>query len=239
MLSNILEDLQTLRMIAKLIPEYCDGHDEECVQNNAFELIFAMDEVVSPMGYREQVTYQDIDDYVKMDSAEEKLAQIIDESKEQNQREIMKQKAAQFDKVKKAQLKAGLGGNKQYLNSMISGIGGGLSGNYKNTSISSETYRGYGNDNVSIEYNNNDNVQKKFANDTDSDDDNTGYKKKKSKKSAKISGMQIGGRKAKKDKWLSKQEEIDRENLMINNLMAMRTDNNMDDMDDADLKLLN
>ena len=69
MLSNILEDLQTLRMIAKLIPEYCDGHDEECVQNNAFELIFAMDEVVSPMGYREQVTYQDIDDYVKMLSA--------------------------------------------------------------------------------------------------------------------------------------------------------------------------
>lgn len=49
MKSNILEDLQSLRMITKLIAEYCQGQDEICIKNNIFELIFAIDEVISPL----------------------------------------------------------------------------------------------------------------------------------------------------------------------------------------------
>merc|ERR1712217_1013778 len=46
--SNIIKDLKTLRLLAKLVPEYCEGggHDEECVMAKSFELIFAFDEVV-------------------------------------------------------------------------------------------------------------------------------------------------------------------------------------------------
>merc|ERR1712154_344015 len=81
MQSNILEELSTLRMIAKLVPEYCGGHDEETVSENAFNLLYALDEVVTPMGYKEAVSYKQIEDFVKMDSAEEKLSEIIQKSK--------------------------------------------------------------------------------------------------------------------------------------------------------------
>ena len=43
--SNILEDLETLRLLAKLVPEYVPSLDEEGVSAAAFELLFAFDEV--------------------------------------------------------------------------------------------------------------------------------------------------------------------------------------------------
>ncbi|ETO35623.1 hypothetical protein RFI_01442 [Reticulomyxa filosa] len=79
MQSNIIEDLNTLRVIAKLVPEYCHGHDDEAVTKHAFDLVFATDEVITPMGYREQVTFKQIQSFMEMDSAEEKLTQIIED----------------------------------------------------------------------------------------------------------------------------------------------------------------
>ena len=43
--SNILEDLETLRLLAKVVPEYVPSMDEEGVSAAAFELLFAFDEV--------------------------------------------------------------------------------------------------------------------------------------------------------------------------------------------------
>ena len=53
--SNILEDLDTLRLLSKTVPEYVHPVDEEGVSAGAFELIFAFDEVIS-MGHRESIT---------------------------------------------------------------------------------------------------------------------------------------------------------------------------------------
>ena len=53
--SNILEDLETLRLLAKVVPEYVDALEEDAVGRAAFELIFAFDEVIS-LGYRENIT---------------------------------------------------------------------------------------------------------------------------------------------------------------------------------------
>ena len=53
--SNILEDLDTLRLLSKTVPEYVHPIDEEGVSAGAFELIFAFDEVIS-MGHRESIT---------------------------------------------------------------------------------------------------------------------------------------------------------------------------------------
>ena len=48
--SNILEDLETLRLLAKVVPEYVPSLDEEGVSQAAFELLFAFDEVRSVPG---------------------------------------------------------------------------------------------------------------------------------------------------------------------------------------------
>ena len=71
--SNIMEDLDTLRLLAKLIPEYCHGHEEELIVHNAYELIFAMDEVIGHGGYKENVTLQQIKTFTEMDSHEREI----------------------------------------------------------------------------------------------------------------------------------------------------------------------
>lgn len=54
--SNILEDLETVRLLAKVIPEYVQQPvEEQAVVHAAFELLFAFDEVIS-LGHREEVT---------------------------------------------------------------------------------------------------------------------------------------------------------------------------------------
>ena len=53
--SNILEDLETLRLLSKVIPEYVHPVDEEGVCLGAFDLMFAFDEVIS-LGHKENIT---------------------------------------------------------------------------------------------------------------------------------------------------------------------------------------
>ncbi|CAO2197052.1 unnamed protein product [Urochloa humidicola] len=45
--SNILEDLETLRLLSKLVPEYSPSLDEEGVCKVAFDLASAFDEAIS------------------------------------------------------------------------------------------------------------------------------------------------------------------------------------------------
>ena len=60
------------------IPEYCHGTDEESVSAQAFPLVFALDEVIS-IGYKENLTLQQVRTFTEMDSHEEKLQKIIKE----------------------------------------------------------------------------------------------------------------------------------------------------------------
>ena len=53
--SNILEDLETLRLLSKVTPEYVSSLEEEAICRAAFDLLFAFDEVIS-LGYKEQIT---------------------------------------------------------------------------------------------------------------------------------------------------------------------------------------
>lgn len=92
--SNILEDLETLRLFARVvsvsrstplnyftfiifkIPEYCRSLEESEIADNAFNLIFAFDEIVA-LGYRESVNLSQIRTFVEMDSHEEKVYQAV------------------------------------------------------------------------------------------------------------------------------------------------------------------
>ena len=85
-----MEDLETLRLFSRVIPEYCRSvfgignscegvltqtlrnMDEADILDNSFSLIFAFDEIVA-LGYRESVNLAQIRTFVEMDSHEEKV----------------------------------------------------------------------------------------------------------------------------------------------------------------------
>lgn len=79
--SNILEDLDTLRLLSKLVPEYAGSMlDEDAVSRAAFDLIFAFDEVIA-LGHKEAVTLTQVKQNCEMESHEEKLHKMIIQSK--------------------------------------------------------------------------------------------------------------------------------------------------------------
>ncbi|GAB2211517.1 hypothetical protein Droror1_Dr00024832 [Drosera rotundifolia] len=107
--SNILEDLETLRLLSKLVPEYAMGLDEEGIGKAAFELIFAFDEVIS-LGHRENVTIAQVKQYCEMESHEEKLHKLVIESKVHDVKEVMKRKANEIDRSKIEKTRGDKGG---------------------------------------------------------------------------------------------------------------------------------
>ncbi|GAA48463.1 coatomer subunit delta [Clonorchis sinensis] len=107
--SNILEDLETLRLFARVIPEYACGTSEADILNNAFQLIFAFDEIVA-LGYREDVNLSQIRTHTEMDSHEERVFRAVQESKEREAKELMKQRARDLQLARQEAAKRGQGG---------------------------------------------------------------------------------------------------------------------------------
>nr|GLL45625.1 coatomer subunit delta [Ipomoea trifida] len=118
--SNILEDLETLRLLSKLVPEYCYSLDEEGICKTAFELIFAFDEVIS-LGHKENVTVAQVKQYCEMESHEERLHKMVLQSKINETKDVMKRKASEIDKSKIEKNRGGEKGGFMSLQSMGSG----------------------------------------------------------------------------------------------------------------------
>ena len=117
--SNILEDLDILRLLSKVLPEYTQQQtDEEGISRHAFDLIFAFDEVIS-LGHKENVTMSQVKTFTEMESHEEKLHKMIIQSKINDTKDVMKRKAMEIDKVKVDRHGGGRGGG---------GMGGGMGG---------------------------------------------------------------------------------------------------------------
>ncbi|EDO33668.1 predicted protein [Nematostella vectensis] len=106
--SNILEDLETLRLFSRVIPEYCRAMEESEIGEHAFELIFAFDEIVA-LGYRENVNLAQIRTFTEMDSHEEKVFQAVRQTQEREAKEEMKKRAKELQAAKVAAAK-GRGG---------------------------------------------------------------------------------------------------------------------------------
>lgn len=112
--SNILEDLETLRLFSRVIPEYCKLEESD-VAEHAFDLIFAFDEIVA-LGYRENVNLAQIKTFTEMDSHEEKVFQAVRQTQEREAKESAKRKAkeleqARRDAARKGQKPPGFGGH--------------------------------------------------------------------------------------------------------------------------------
>lgn len=104
--SNILEDLETLRLFTRVIPEYCKAMDEPDIVTNSFNLIFAFDEIVA-LGYRENVNLAQIRTFVEMDSHEEKVYQAVRQSQEKEAKQKMKEKARELQRLRQEATKKG------------------------------------------------------------------------------------------------------------------------------------
>jgi len=99
--SNILEDLETLRLLGRVLQDCCSTQvNEEVVLKNAMDIVFAFDEVVS-FGHRESVTLSQIKSYTEMDSHEEKLHQMIEQSKINEAKEMAKKKQMELKQQRK------------------------------------------------------------------------------------------------------------------------------------------
>jgi coatomer subunit delta len=92
--SNIVEDLGTLRLLAKVVPDVAGGLMEHAINEHAFDIIFAFDEVLTAGGYKDEGTsLPAIRTNLLMDSHEEKIFLALKESKEMQAKETMRQQA--------------------------------------------------------------------------------------------------------------------------------------------------
>jgi len=103
--SNIVEDLGTLRLLAKVVPDVAGGFQEHAINENAFELIFAFDEVLTAGGYKEDVSLSAIQTNLLMDSHEEKIAIALQKSKQDAARAEMQKKAKTLQEERMAQMR--------------------------------------------------------------------------------------------------------------------------------------
>ena len=95
--SNILEDLETVKLLSRILNEY--EMDEETISDHCFEIVFAFDEAIS-FGHREHINMVQIKTNLSMESHEEKLHKMIIQSKINDTKDIMKKKAMEIDKSK-------------------------------------------------------------------------------------------------------------------------------------------
>ena len=106
--SNILEDLETLRLFSRVIPEYCKTIDEKEINEHCFELLFAFDEIVA-LGYRENVNLAQIRTFTDMESHEEKVFKAMRETQEKEAKQKMLERAEEIRRAKVTAEKSGLG----------------------------------------------------------------------------------------------------------------------------------
>lgn len=106
--SNIVEDLGTLRLLAKVVPDVAGGFQEHAIQEHAFDLIFAFDEVLTSGGYKEEVALNMIRTNLLMDSHEEKIQKAIRENQEMEARKRMMDQAKKIQEQKLQQTKQNL-----------------------------------------------------------------------------------------------------------------------------------
>mmetsp|Transcript_48491 Transcript_48491/g.71880 ORF Transcript_48491/g.71880 Transcript_48491/m.71880 type:complete len:546 (+) Transcript_48491:116-1753(+) len=125
--SNIVEDLGTLRLLAKVIPDVAGNLSEVSINDFAFELIFAFDEVLSAGGYKEEVTLSTIRTNLIMDSHEEKMANMLREKKEEDAKVEMQKQAKKIKDLQMQNLKQTLmdSGNAPKQMGGMAGFGGG------------------------------------------------------------------------------------------------------------------
>ncbi|KAI9197456.1 uncharacterized protein BJ171DRAFT_519581 [Polychytrium aggregatum] len=127
--SNILQDIDTLHLFARVVSETCRQFDEREIQRHAFDLLSVFDEVIA-LGYRESVTLPQIRTIVEMESHEERIQLEIEKNKEKEAKDELKRKAKQIEMMKREQKKSGFSGSISGMSGFGNKFGGNGSGGY-------------------------------------------------------------------------------------------------------------
>lgn len=106
--SNIVEDLGTLRLLAKVVPDVAGSLQEHAIHEHAFDLIFAFDEVLTAGGYKEDATLSSIRTNLIMDSHEEKIQDALMQAKKEAADAEMRRQAKNINDRKMAQMRQNL-----------------------------------------------------------------------------------------------------------------------------------
>jgi len=100
--SNIVDDLDTLHLYTKLVSTYCRQLNERCLLESVWDLIFAFDEPITYMGYKERVSVGQIKSFVEMDSHEEKMKEMDVQEKIRNAQRKANEMAQQLREQREA-----------------------------------------------------------------------------------------------------------------------------------------
>ncbi|KAJ6493521.1 hypothetical protein C8R47DRAFT_1012453 [Mycena vitilis] len=124
--SNILQDIDTLHLLARVVSDMCRSAAESEVITRAFELLGAFDEVVG-LGYREgAVGLVQVRNALEMESHEEKISIIIEQNKEAEAKEELKRRAKQLEMQRREQQRRAAGTTPGFGNT--GSYGGGVTG---------------------------------------------------------------------------------------------------------------
>ncbi|GJJ13281.1 hypothetical protein Clacol_007532 [Clathrus columnatus] len=118
--SNILQDIDTLHLFARVVSDLCRTADEREISRQAFELLGAFDEIVS-LGWREQINLMQVKNNLEMESHEEKIQEIIARNKEAEAKEELKRRAKQLEMQRREQQKRATSGGGISSPSFLSG----------------------------------------------------------------------------------------------------------------------
>lgn len=97
--SNIVEDLDTLRLLCRVLSEYAPKYgivDEDSIVKSTFDIVYAFDEVIDWGGLRENVNLQQIATLTEMYSKEECVVKMVRETKIAEAKEERKRREAEI-----------------------------------------------------------------------------------------------------------------------------------------------
>ena len=106
--SNIMEDLDSLQLILKLIPDVAGSLMPEDILLKSFELIFALDEAFS-MGMKEYTTLNNIHAATEMYSHAEEIHRMLKESQINAAKRLAKERAEELELSRRLKAETGEG----------------------------------------------------------------------------------------------------------------------------------
>eukprot|EP00939_MAST-03C_sp_MAST-3C-sp1_P002376 g2376.t1 len=147
--SNVMEDLDTLRMLSKVVPDHCVDLTEESIEQSAFRLIFAFDEMITFGGYKVHLSLHDIHTNLEMNSATENAFNETKMQKEEEAKRTARDNEARIREARRNQISTsgfgggggmGGGGGGGFDSPLGGGSGGGYGGGGYGGSVASSDY---------------------------------------------------------------------------------------------------